>query len=49
MKLKKEDYSTFSITELMTLLKKSTSDDEKKFFFNLINEARHLAAKKVIK
>ena len=49
MKLKKEDYSTFSITELMILLKKSTSDDEKKFFFNLINEARHLAAKKVIK
>lgn len=33
----------------MTLLKKSTSDEEKKFFFDLINKARYTVAKKVIK
>lgn len=49
MKLKKDDYSNLSITELMTLLKKATSDSEKRFFFDLIDEARHIAAKKVIK
>lgn len=49
MKLKKEDYLNFSITELMSLLKKASSDDERKFFFEVINGARHIAAKKVIK
>lgn len=49
MRLKKDDYSNLSITELMTLLKKASSDDERKFFFNLVNEARHIAAKKVVK
>jgi hypothetical protein len=49
MKFKKEDYLNFSITELMSLLKKASSEDEKKFFFDLVDEIRHVAAKKIIK
>ena len=49
MKFKKDDYSNFSITELMSLLKKASSDEEREFFFDLIDEVRHLAAKKVVK
>lgn len=48
MPLNKDYYENYSITELTNCLRKATSKKEQDFFFSLLDEARHAAAKKIL-